>query len=486
MNLNTVQNWWMGASRRLLEPVHPGPVGLIRIMYGIMMGLQFIKMEEYITYITLNSKFFLTYDFFHWVTPLSPEGTKVLFIVAPIAGFCLALGLLYRISALTTLICWAYIFFLGRGHYTNHYYLFMLIGFLLLITDGQRWFSLDNLIYDRFPKLRKLLFKNGERPREIPYWQLFIFKFQVFLVYFYGGIAKINWDWMQGYPMRVWLPFKDHLPFHEAFFNTEFGAVFMSWGGLLFDLLIGFFLFVPKLKWRLMTLPFLLLFHVSNHFIWQTIGFFPWFMIGATSLFFWKEIAGLLKRYEKKLKNGTEFVARTGLRRKLLLAALCLYMGFQVLFPLRHYFIAGDSALTGEGYLFAWRMMLVDRFYGAKMEVKDGDKHLGYITGETWANYINFRQFKRMCRMPKQFHRFAKYLEGEMKSANPGSKPVIHGYLQVEYNERPMFPLIDTTINLATHPYRDGGKIDFMYEFPKLPPGSKWLTPAEMEQWKTF
>ena len=49
------------------------------------------------------------------------------------------LGLFYRLSCLLYVICYWYLFLLDKTRWNNHSYLFGLLGFLFLITDGNRY-----------------------------------------------------------------------------------------------------------------------------------------------------------------------------------------------------------------------------------------------------------------------------------------------------------------------------------------------------------
>jgi hypothetical protein len=73
--------------------------------------------------------------------------------------------------------------------------------------------------------------KETEYFTRILYWNLFILKFQVFVVYFFGRIAKINPDWLQGEPLRHWLD-PDELPIIDGWLNFEMWVYFFSYGGL--------------------------------------------------------------------------------------------------------------------------------------------------------------------------------------------------------------------------------------------------------------
>ena len=62
--------------------------------------------------------------------------------------------------------------------------------------------SLDGLIN---PKLRN---------KSVPNWNYILLKFQIFLLYFYAGVKKMDPEWLGGYSMRnlgrhwVFTPFK--------------------------------------------------------------------------------------------------------------------------------------------------------------------------------------------------------------------------------------------------------------------------------------
>ena len=103
------------------------------------------------------------------------------------------------------------------------------------------------------------------------------------VVYFFGGIAKLNADWLQGQPMRLWLPGSIRLPGLEPLLAHPASALLISWGGLLLDLLV-----VPALLWR-RTRPYAfaaaIVFHLINSEMFD-IGVFPWLAIWCTALFF--------------------------------------------------------------------------------------------------------------------------------------------------------------------------------------------------------
>ena len=402
----------------------------------------------------------------------------MVFTAGTIGAVMMVLGLAHRLSAAVVFLSWTYIFLLCRGHYTNHYYLFALVAFWLMVTDANRWASLDRLIYKYVPLTRSWILGFSKDVDTVPYWQVLTFKVQLFCVYFYGGLAKFSWDWLEGYPMRIWLPLKPWLP---DFMKTEVTALLMSWSGLLFDLLIGFVL-LSKYRWW--GLPFVLFFHITNELTFRTIGGFPHFMAAATLVFFdpaWPAnvVRALQNRFSSTPRPPAQFTSAASISyawpRKLLLVGLALYWSWQFLYPFRHFLYPGDPSITGEGSVFAWRMMLTSRDYGARMKVVVNGETF-YITGDSFFHYVNFRQFTRMCRTPKSFHRFALFLRDEMRKTNPHLNPEIYTHLIVQYNGRPYTHVIDTTVNLAAIPYREWGHINWVKTTPFTePPGYRYL-----------
>ena len=120
-------------------------------------------------------------------------------------------------------------------------------------------------------------------PETVPVWALWLLRAQVGIIYIYGGVAKLNGDWLRGEPMRTWLRHRVDDPSLASLVAEEWVVGLFSYGGLLFDLLV-----VPLLLWRrTRALAFVaaLGFHLTNAALFQ-IGIFPWLMIAATTVFF--------------------------------------------------------------------------------------------------------------------------------------------------------------------------------------------------------
>jgi vitamin K-dependent gamma-carboxylase len=159
--------------------------------------------------------------------------------------------------------------------------------------------------------------------------------------------------------------------------KIEQAVSFYTYGGLLFDLLI-----VPLLLFKKTRLPAfvaLLFFHISNA-ISLDIGIFPYFMIGA-SILFWdgKELIPFLQRL--KILPQKLFVkkdANTHFKKSIFLKIVIpIYILIQLLLPLRHHLIPNNVDWTGQGKFFSWRMKMPHKKSG-QIQVLTYDK----ISGE--------------------------------------------------------------------------------------------------------
>ncbi len=81
-----------------------------------------------------------------------------------------------------------HVFLLAQATYLNHFYLISLVGFVLIFLPANRFAAWD---VRRQPELRL---------DSVPIWTIWLLRFQITIPYIYGGIAKINADWLRGGP----------------------------------------------------------------------------------------------------------------------------------------------------------------------------------------------------------------------------------------------------------------------------------------------
>ncbi|MCC9600307.1 HTTM domain-containing protein [Stieleria sp. JC731] len=361
-------------------PVDGASLAVFRICFGLVMAWHIGKFLIYtgslrpLDLYYVNPPWHFTYLGFEWVRPLAEPWLSIHFGVAIIAALLVAAGLFYRTAAATLFLSYGYIFLLEATSYNNHYYLMCLLAFLLIFMPAATRFSIDNLVRSRWRKPQA----NSEAAATelpsgmIPFWPVFLLRFQLFIVYFYGGIAKINADWLTGEPLfaigdQLRLTADRMVGLPDSVQTIHF-CLLLAWGGLIFDLAIGFLLLWKRTRWLAITLTFL--FHLHNHFMFP-IGVFPTMAFTATLIFFapdWplrltKRLAGFVWQAKDTLEPAKP-ASQTLPMQRYAFTLICLFLTWQSVWPLRHHFISGDANWTEEAQDFSWRMMLRSKAAG--------------------------------------------------------------------------------------------------------------------------
>ncbi len=96
-------------------------------------------------------------------------------------------------------------------------------------------FSLDSLIN-----------KNARR-EQVGYWELFLLRFQICVVFFFAGLAKLNADWLI-HAAPLYLNLVKHFSVLSYPLQEKWMAVVLSWGGMLSDLGLGILLFIIQVS----------------------------------------------------------------------------------------------------------------------------------------------------------------------------------------------------------------------------------------------
>ena len=175
------------------------------------------------------------------------------------------IGFKYRIATILFFLAFSQIFFSEQSRYLNHFYLIWLVSFILIFIPANRALSFDSW------------FNKKIRTDFVSAHSLWLLRILVGIPYFFGGVAKLNPDWLAGYPLRFWLESEaDTFPILGQFFTEEWFVMFFAYSALFVDLLA-----VPFLLWRrsrIFAYAILVTFHLLNTQLFS-IGIFPWFMI---------------------------------------------------------------------------------------------------------------------------------------------------------------------------------------------------------------
>ena len=438
---------------RWFAPVDIASLVCFRVAFALLMLVDVWRYYGKIGATYIQPGFHFTYYGFDWVRPWPGDGMYVHFLLLALAAFCVMVGFCYRVAASVFFLCFSYWFLLEQARYLNHFYLIALISFVMIFVPANRAFSVDAWLRPRL------------RAQTVPAWALWLLRFQIGVPYVFGGIAKINGDWLQGEPMRMWLAERADRPLVGPLFTQEWVVYVFSYGGLLFDLLI-----VPFLLWR-RSRPFAfvaaLLFNAINGWVF-TIGIFPWVMAAATLMFFEPEWPRRFGRFLAKmigLQPASSQVARLGVRarepvsppvraglsrgQRVTVGLLAAYCGFQVLFPLRHWLYPGDVAWTEEGHKFSWRMKLRDKQAKVRFLVTAPHEE------RTWEvdprQYLTSWQRSEMSVRPEMILQFAHHLADDLRAQ--GHEDIqIRAVAGVSLNGRPPQLMIDPEVDLVKEP----------------------------------
>jgi vitamin K-dependent gamma-carboxylase len=455
----------------LFNPVDISFLVFFRIVFGGIMGWEVYR---YFTYGWISRYFvepvvYFTYYGFSWVKPWPGRGMYIHFFVLGLAAACVMVGFLYRIAAPLFFLAFTYTFLLDQTRYLNHFYLVCLISFLMCFLPAERAFSIDAVL---FRKIRSAV---------VPAWTLWILRAQVGIPFFYGGIAKLNSDWIHGgEPMRIWLSPFTVVPVFGPIFGAEWVVYSFVIGGLLLDLLV-----VPLLlfrRTRLFAFLAAIVFNLINALIFN-IGIFPWLMLGALLIFFPPD---LMRRFARAFMSPGGEEPRQEFRdgepslpasarpktiadntcpsllpsQKLVAGLLAAYLALQLVFPLRHYLYPGNVSWTEEGHNFAWHM---------KLRTKGGDA-LFTVThprsGQTWTirpqDYLKPHQRTKVITKPDLLILFSHHLAEEKRR---------QGYDNVEVRARVMASLNGRQPQLLIDP-----DVDLAKEQVSLSP-VRWIVP---------
>jgi vitamin K-dependent gamma-carboxylase len=419
---------------RLFAPVDIASLVYFRVLFGAILLVDVVLYfhNRWIAMEFVRPRFHFTYYGFEWLRPLPGNGMYWLFGALALLAFFILIGFAYRLSALLFFLGFTYMFLLEEALYLNHYYFVALVSFLMIFVPAHHALSVDALLRPRIAS------------DFAPAWSLWILRAQMGFVYFFGGVAKLNADWLQGWPLRLWLPHDLTLPVLSAFRDQVWLAIFFSYSGLLLDLLA-----VPLLLWR-RTRPYmfvaLALFHLTNLHLFD-IGIFPWFATAMTALFFDPDWPRRLLRLVRKNTPAPIAPANVQPRfRHFTVAALSLYFAIQVVLPLRHWLYPGDVAWTEQGHRFSWRMKLHDKQGSMAFLFTDPE------TGASWEasipHYLPRWQYEEMAMRPDMILQFARYLADQ--ETRPGHRRLqVRARVQLSLNGRRVQPMIDPNVDLA-------------------------------------
>ncbi|PCJ57512.1 MAG: vitamin K-dependent gamma-carboxylase [Planctomycetota bacterium] len=429
-------------TNNLFAPVSIAWLIIFRIAFGGILLWEVFRYftKNWIYRYWIEPKFHFKYFGFEWVEPLPGPQMHLLWFMLGMASMCIMLGLFYRISVFIFLFGFTYCFLLEQARYLNHFYFVILVCFLMVLVPAHHAFSLDSL---RKPKIKS---------NTCPIWSLYVLRVQLGIVYCYAGLSKLNYDWLHGKPFGYWLSKRTDFPIIGNYFTEEWVILSFCYGGLLFDLLIVFFLLYKRT--RVIAFIVAVLFHLTNAFLFK-IGIFPWFAMAMTTIFFapnWP--VDLIQKFSffktdglpdsSVSDNPNQYIST--IKKKILLTVLVCFIAIQLLVPFRHFLYPGNVSWTEEGHLFSWHMKLRSKSTDIRFYIKD------VASGREWfvdtKKYLKSWQSRKMGARPELILQFAHYLQ-KIKNPQNDSPVEVRVSARCGLNGREKQYLIDPKADLT-------------------------------------
>ena len=420
------------AARR---PVDIASLAAFRIIFGIVMFLGIVRLVSsgQVPKLYTEPRFFFTYPGFDWVTPWPLWGMYVHYTLLALLALLIAAGIWHRVAAGLFAIGFAYTQLIDVTNYLNHHYLVVLIAVQLALVD------------------------TSLRRQYAPAWLLWLFRFQIGVVYVFAGLAKAKADWlMHGQPLNLWLAARTDTPIVGGLFDEPSVALAMSWLGFVFDTTIVIWL--SWVRTRLPAYVVLIVFHGLTGYLFM-IGMFPIIMTTAALIFFspsWpRRLLG--KPLPAQREAALPLPSRAGL------IAIAIHVVLQIALPLRHHAYPGPVLWNEDGMRFAWHVMIREK-HGAVTFVVELDGKRAEVPASA---YLNWRQEREMGSQPDLILQLARKIGRDL--ILKGHKDVrVYAETRVSLNGRAPQSMIDPTVDLMT--VRDIGPRDWVLDAPEQQP----------------
>lgn len=420
--------WWGD------QPVNNAALVTFRWIFGLLMMLESfgVFVTGWIDRVYLHPQVTFTMFTVEWpYAELSSIATPW-FLLMGCASCAVMLGWHYRLSTVLLAVLWTGAYLGQKSSYNNHYYLAMLVCWIMACLPAHRRAS-----FDAPQKVDHLV--------HCPAWIPFAYKIQIALVFGYAALAKLDSGWRSGEFLSIAFEAKANMPVLGPLLSASWFPVTLASSGLIFDALI-----IPALWWkktRSLAMIGLILFNLFNSVVFQ-IGIFPYLVLGWT-IFFWEpSTVERVFRWLPGLKTASglsPILSPTPIGTKLILYA---YLVIQLLLPLRHHLIAGNVAWTEEGHRMSWRMMLRTKSGYIRLRVKDPE------TNESWiidlSKWLSEKQQHRVAVMPDLTYQFVQVLKDHYGDQGRNHIQIYAEKSRVRLNSGDYHPMIDPTVDLTT------------------------------------
>ncbi len=410
----------------LFRPIPGYSVAILRIVMGVLLLFESVNYGIFhcLDCLYRSTEYLFKYPYFDWVALPPGRGLEMLFFVMGVASVGVILGFWYRVSIIVLTVCFTWYFLIDASEYLNHFYLTILFLCILCVIPANRVWSLDAK-------------RNGYSPY-IGNWSRLLLILQLEIVLIYAGVVKLNADWLQLEPLRLWMtsyavnagPFMQWL-------TQDVGIALGAYGAIALHI-IG----APLLLFQKTRLPVFccyLIFHAINATVFN-IGIFPFMTAAATTLLFAPDWPlNLWQKFKQKISHSKEqtltqesppvmghaasssvlsladTVQHNGLRA-LIVKFFTLWLLVQVIVPTRPLWYAGPVAWNEAGHRFSWRMKLRDKRGKTSFLLRNEKTNTLKVMNP--EKFLTPRQSIKMTCQPDLIWQFAQFLENKELNAD--------------------------------------------------------------------
>lgn len=406
--------------------------GLIvfRIIFGLLCFLESVGavFTGWVKRTLIDPEFTFSFIGFEWLQPLPGNWMYAYYIIMGIFGLLIMVGYKYRFSMLMFAIMWTATYLMQKSSYNNHYYLLVILSFLMVLMPANRYASLDVKLN---PKLKRI---------SMPAWCKWVFVIQLFILYTYATIAKLYPDWLDTTFIRILMKGKADYPIIGNFLQHQEVHYFLAYGGILFDgLIIPALLFKPTRKFAFFVSIF---FHLFNSVVLQ-IGIFPYLALAFSLFFFEPKLIRNIFLKKKEFYNANKVIVPK--YSNVFISVFVIYFIIHIALPLRHHYFEDDVLWTEEGHRLSWRMMLRAKSGTASYKVIDEatNKQIPIKLND----YLTKKQQRGASTKPDIIWQFAQHLKEDFAKKGKTVKVYVRAYVRV--NGKRSKPLIDPKVDLA-------------------------------------
>jgi len=441
----------------LLGPVPGHSVAVFRIVMGALLLFESVNYGLFhcLDCGYRNTALLFKYQYFDWVQLPPGRGLELLLFVMGVASLGVMLGLFYRVCVVIVTFCLAWFFLLDSALYLNHYYLTLLFLGILCFIPANRVWSLDARRHNYSPWIGN--------------WSRVWLIVQLEIVLIYAGLVKINSDWLQLEPLRLWMTTAsaDAGPLMQ-WLTQDPGITLASFAVIALHVL-GAPLLLFK-KTRLPVFCAYLVFHTINALVFD-IGIFPFMTAAATTLIFDPDWP--LKLYSKI--RGTAFTGFSttapsnwnigSAKRVMILGFVGLWLTIQVVLPTRPLWYPGPASWNESGHYFSWRMKLRDKRGRITYTVRNlKTKKISIVDPK---DYLTRLQVWKMVCHPDLIWQFAQYL-GDDAIRSDSTQSLTRNDLSV---------IANTQCSLNTRPHQRFVQPINLLNVSRNAPREQWLEP---------